>query len=114
MVKRKSEEVDWTEYFHRIRGECPWSGANHYAGLIDFVNYEDGVEPLGHFTARVYEIHGYSPRRMKLLCDKLMATRPGETWLYSHPRYTDLSTPVPALIQQSTETLEAIRRRRDK
>jgi hypothetical protein len=104
-----SAEVDWGEYFHSIRKACPWSLAAWNKGLISITKWRRQVIDLEPYSARLY-IVDLNPRRLKKLCQQLDQDLKYE-WLWSHPRYSTNSTPLPVLIQQDRAELNAIRDR---
>lgn len=103
-----SVEVDWAEYFQSIRRVCPWSFSAWQQGLIKIEKWRNRVIDLEPYAARVYVVEKLNPRRLKKLCQRLDQD-PDCEWLWSHPRYSGNSAPVPILIQQSRKELNAIR-----
>lgn len=107
-MARNHQSVDWTLFFQQIRPVCPWSGQAHSRGEIDITTGRV-VKPLGHYSARVYVLKNWKPRRLKKLADKLDRIDVESEWLWSHPRYKHNSTPQPVLIQQNRQELNRIR-----
>lgn len=110
--KRKSpleEEVDWAEYFHKIRSVCPWSLAAWRRGLIDITDYSQGIKPLGDFHARVYVLD-LKPKAVKKIADDLDHRDTVCEWLWSHPQGGGAySAPRPCIIQQDSKWLQELR-----
>lgn len=103
-----SLEIDWSEYFHSIREQCPWSYGYWHKGLIDIVEYRNfEPQPLGAFEARVY-ITDFGGHQLEQVCDRLDQSQEYE-WLWSEPGYGPYATAVPCLIQQWREKLSKIR-----
>ena len=107
-MARNHQSVDWTKFFQLIRPVCPWSGQAYSQGQIDITTGRV-VKPLGLYSARVYVLKNWKPRRLKKLADRLDRSDPDSEWLWSHPRYRHNSTPVPVLIQQNRQELNRIR-----
>lgn len=103
----KVEDVNWSEYFKSIRVECPWSWAAYQRGLIDIVNWEDRVIPLGSYAARVYVIED-TEEVIQGLCQSL--DYGVDEWLFSYPGYGPWAAPVGILIQQNRQQLNDIRK----
>lgn len=107
MEQAKSHQsVDWLEYFKSIRRECPWSLRAYEQGLIDIVEYQGQVIPLGRYSARVYTINA-PEATVEAICASLNYGQ--DEWLFSYPGYGPYATPVSVLIQQDRKTLESLR-----
>jgi len=109
VVKRRSVEVNWQEYFESIQPVCPWSISAYRKGEIAIHYGFRDIAPLDGYQARLYIVK-HSPRLCKLHTDRLNLARPHEEWLWSHPSYGNYSTPVPVFIQQDRATLERLRK----
>lgn len=104
---RSHPSVDWAAYFKSIRVECPWSHSAYARGLIDIVQYQGQVIPLGQYQARVYVVDASDSELEALSC----ALDHGEDeWLFSYPGYGAWATPVRVLIQQNRAELNQIRK----
>ena len=103
----KAADVDWLEYFKSIRTECPWSYQDYVKGLIDIVEYQGEVMPLGSYSARVYVINA-STDTVEALCHGL--NHGEDEWLFSYPGYGSWATPVSVLIQQDRQRLSTLRK----
>lgn len=110
MVKNQKnpEEVDWTRYFNQIQGVCPWSLGAWQTQSIDIVKWSKEIKTLNPYRARVYTFKHITPRRLKKICGQLNEKYQDE-FLWSHPRYLNMSTPVPVIIQQDRLELAKIR-----
>jgi hypothetical protein len=100
-------EVNWEEYFQKIRRVCPWSWAEYRKGRIDIVAGNE-TQPLGNFAARIYIVDIRDHNELEEYHDYLNETTEDE-WLYSHPYYGGNSTEIPVLIQQDAKLLENAR-----
>jgi len=100
------QSVDWTGYFQSIRTECPWSHRAWQQGLIDIVEYQGQVLPLGDYEARIYLVTA-SNSTVEALAAGL--DHGEDEWLFSYPGYGPFAAPVPILIQQNRARLQALR-----
>ena len=105
---RKSQEVNWEEYFQHIKPVCPWSGAALKKGELKITQWSGEIEPLGNNQAIVYICPNYNRRRLKKLCKKLNLSYEYE-WLWSEPKYGKFGSPIPILIQQDRRKLFDLR-----
>lgn len=103
----KAADVDWSEYFYKIKSHCPWSWSAWQNNLIDVGKWQGKVIDLEPFQARVYIVKGLNPRKLKKLCQQL--DQGCYEWLWSHPKYGAQATPVFCLIQQDRTQLNSIR-----
>lgn len=103
-----ANNIDWRSYFFAIRKVCPWSWAAHQKGLIDVVDYKQERYPLKKYEARVYIYHT-NPHTLKKTANHYNYEHHDEEWLWSHPKFSVNSTPVPCMIQQDRKRLESIR-----
>ena len=101
------EEVNWDQYFQKIRKVCPWSWSEYRKGNIDIVAGTN-IVPLGDFAARIYIVDISNAEELEEYHDYLNDTTDDE-WLYSHPLYGGNSTEIPVLIQQDAELLRRAR-----
>lgn len=116
------EDVNWTSYFAKIRGVCPWSYAAHMNDNILFIDYSEHTFNTWRILfgsskheAFVYKCPGKSVEWLSNKCDQL--NQPNQTdqtnqtseWLWSHPAEGGDSTPVEVLIQQDKQLLEQLR-----
>jgi hypothetical protein len=103
-----AEDVNWSEYFAKIKSVCAWSGSAYRKAQIDF---HVGLDPktLDQYSARIYILNNTKPRLLKKLADRMQQTRPDELWFFSYPTYGKFATPVNCLIQQDRYQLESIR-----
>ena len=88
---------------------CPWSLSAYRKGLIDIVRwrgYRLVLEPP--LEARVY-ICDLNHRKLKKLATDLENRDTENEWLWSHPNFNNMSTPVPCLIQQNRQRLAELR-----
>jgi len=116
VVKKEAKEVNWTAYFAKIRGVCPWSYAAHMKNNILFVDYSETTfntwamlfGASGH-EAYVYKCPGKSVDWLNSKCDQLNQTHQNSEWLWSHPAEGGDSAPVEILIQQDRQLLEQLR-----
>jgi hypothetical protein len=106
-VVRKSQEVNWEEYFQHIKPVCPWSGAAHKKGEIKIIQWPGEIEPLGNNQAIVYICPNYNRRRLKKLHKKI--DNGDYEWLWSEPTNGPNASPVPVLIQQDKRKLFDLR-----
>lgn len=104
---RSHPSVDWAAYFKSIRVECPWSHAAYVKGLIDIVQYQGQVIPLGQYQARVYVVNA-SESSLEALAQTL--DHGEDEWLFSYPGYGKFATPIKILIQQNRAELNQIRK----
>lgn len=101
--------ADWNKYFRDIKSVCPWSYSAWKKQEIQITNWHSHILELGSYQARIYIAPKHKPRQLKKIADRLNTQRQHEEWLWSHPQYANNSTPVPVLIQQDRERLEAVR-----
>jgi hypothetical protein len=104
----KAADVDWSEYFLKIKSQCPWSQPAWSKGKIDIARWSGKVVDLGVYSARVYTVKNKNRRRLKKLCKQL--DQGVCEWLWSYPGYGAYATPVAVLIQQNRAELDAIRK----
>lgn len=116
VAKKDQKEVNWTSYFAKIRGVCPWSYAAHMKDNILFIDYSSTTFSTWAmlFTASKHEAFVYKcPEKtvdwLNKTCDQLNQTYQTSEWLWSHPEEGGDSTPVPVLIQQDRELLAQLR-----
>lgn len=108
-VEAASKDL-WSEYFHSIRSQCPWSWAAWRKHQIDIQPWRGQLIDLDpSIQARVYVCKKLNARQLKKLCNRLDQSEVYE-WLWSHPKYGQGSTPWPCLIQQDRQQLAQIRR----
>ncbi len=110
--EKVQEEVNWTKYFAKIKGVCPWSYRAHMKETILFIDYSDVTINtwqmfLGatHFEAFVYKCPDKSSKWLTDKCAELNKKHTKYEWLWSHPEHGGDSTPIPVLIQQDRELL---------
>ena len=114
VIKRKrkkvqKEEVNWLDYFESIKVVCPWSLQSYRQGKIEFVEFNGAFDmEIGNWEARVYCVDR-KPRLLKKWSDRLNQQDSKCEWLWSHPSYGHHSAPVPIIIQQPRERLDALR-----
>lgn len=118
MEKKVAEEVNWTSYFAKIRGVCPWSYRAHMAEKILFVDYNEvefntwkSLFHSSNHEAYVYKCMGKTSDWLNSKCDQLNQTDQKSEWLWSHPIEGGDSTPVPVLIQQDKQILADLRKK---
>jgi hypothetical protein len=104
----RAADVDWEQYFYKIKEVCPWSWAAWRQGLIDIKKYNKTMEPLAGYQARIHIVK-LNRRRLKKLAQQLDQGQYEVLW--SEPTYGKYATPVACLIQQDRRTLNAIRER---
>ncbi len=116
--KKAQEEVNWAEYFAKIRGVCPYSYKAHMSDKILFVDYSDKdfetfakLYGLTEHEAFVYKCYAKSGKWLNEKCDEMNVLLAQCEWLWSHPDYGNDSTPIPVIIQQDKQTLESIRKK---
>lgn len=130
MAKEKVDlkEVNWLEYYTKIRKVCPWSYRSYKMGGIITIPYnsvtfdtfasafsvcksEDGV----HTDCFVYVCEGKSPQWLEAKVKELQRVDKwsDSEWLYSTPDDDDEgnATPVPVIIQQRKAQLEQLRQK---
>jgi hypothetical protein len=100
------QSVDWDQYFHSIRAECPWALQAWRQGQIDIVTYAGEILPLGPYQARVYMVSAPT-ETVEALCHGLNYGK--DEWLFSYPGYGEFATPMAVLIQQDRERLAVLR-----
>jgi len=115
VVKRRRKKADaednllWEEYFHKIRGVCPWSWSAWQRGKISIQSWQGVVEDLGTYEARVYVHTHASSRLLNKLCDRFNELYDKYEFLWSHTRHGGDSAPKNCIIQQDHAFLNAIR-----
>ena len=102
------EQVNWEEYFQKIRRVCPWSWVEYRKGNID-IAVGNTPKPLANFAARIYIVDIVDHNELEEYHDYLNDTTDDE-WLFSHPYYGGNSTGIPVLIQQDAKLLENARK----
>jgi len=114
--KKVQEEVNWTKYFAKIKGVCPWSYRAHMKDTILFIDYSDVTIntwqlflDATEYEAFVYKCPGKSSKWLNAKADEMNAKYKKHEWLWSHPEHGGDSTPIPVLIQQDRETLTKLR-----
>lgn len=111
MVAHQNAEVDWCQYFEKIRSVCPWSRSAWSANKIKIRKWNGEIERLNDLQAIVYLVN-YNPRRLKKLADRLNTNDEIYEWLWSHPQGGgEHSTPQACLIQQDRHFLDSLRNR---
>ena len=106
-------DVDWWEYFARIRTQCPWSWHSWQHGGIDIQAWQGHGVPIEGFDARVYMVRDPGQDVTALAQQQDLQDTECE-WLFSHPGYGLWATPVPVLIQQPRQRLAELRQQLDK
>ena len=105
-VVRNPLRSEWTEYFARIKTQCPWSYPAWLRGQIDVVQWTGEIIPLGDYQARMYLVD-LSDEELEKKAEELDH---GEyEWLFSYPGYGEFATPVSVLIQQDRKVLNDLR-----
>lgn len=130
MVNEKvdQKEVNWLEYYTKIRKVCPWSYKSYTMGSIITIPYnevtfntfatafsvcksEAGVQT----DCFVYVCEGKSPQWLEAKVEHLQSVDKysDSEWLYSTPDDDDEgnATPVPVIIQQQKAQLETLRQK---
>jgi hypothetical protein len=105
---KSHQSVNWTEYFNNIKSQCPWGYHAWSQGLIDIVEYQDVILPLGRYQARIYYLNTDNSI-VTAIAEGLDLTDPLCEWLWSYPGYGTWATPVSCLIQQNRQHLNQIR-----
>lgn len=115
MAERKTAEVNWAEYYARIRSVCPWSYRAFLQDRILVVEYsEEAVNNMVSHTdydAVVVTCVNKTSDWLEQTSDRLNEQQPQSEWLWSHPEHGGDSTPIPVLIQQDRKTLTELRDR---
>jgi hypothetical protein len=113
--KRKTIEEDkWDEYFHYIKGECPWSLSAWKRGTLLITHWKGKPVELGDLEGIVYVHTNASARLLKKLEQRLNSRDENCEYLYSHPTFRHYSAPFPCLIQQDRAYLRYLRDKLDK
>lgn len=110
---RNLQNVDWCQYFHSIRQQCPWSWRAWQQDQIQVMPWRGShnVDPLGHhWQARVY-VCDCSQAHTRRMANRMNQLWPEDEWLWSYPGYGAWATTVPVLIQQSRARLHELRSR---
>jgi len=115
-VVKGQEEVNWSQYFDKIKGVCPWSRRAFMNDNILFVEYGDKTFNTWRkfFSAVKHEAFVYKCREktsdwLQSKCDYMNKIDTTSEWLFSHPDGGENSTEIPVLIQQDREQLEHLR-----
>ena len=104
-----ADAVEWANYFNSISDVCPWSKAYWRQKKIDICVWNNRIDPLGDYAARVYVYSDATAHQLESIMEEKNVERPDEEWLFSHPDFGNNSTPVPVLIQQDHHMLTKIR-----
>jgi len=114
--KKAQEEVNWAEYFARIRGVCPWSYKAFMNDNILIINYGEAdfitfAKLFGHskHETYVYKCIGHTSEWLNAKCDEMNVLFNHCEWLWSHPEYGGDSPDIPIIIQQDKKQLEQLR-----
>ena len=107
-------EVDWHAYFEHIKSVCPWSWSAWNRGEVDIVRWKQQIASLDHYQARIHLAPNHSRRMLKNITGHLNESYPEWEWLWSEPSYGVYATPVRCIIQQDAQTLDTIRKNREK
>lgn len=107
--RKKIREANWQEYFQRIQGVCPWSWRAWKNEKISILSWDGNIESLGAYDAKVYVHINASPRLLNKLATKLGKIHTDCEFLWSHPRYKGVSSPLPCIIQQDKVYLLELR-----
>jgi len=120
----KAEEVNWLNYFQRIRPVCPWSYKAFMREGIHIFEYQPNLFNVWRQTfhtrrqhgqpqpeAYVYTAEGYDSEYLENLTEQYNALDDGCEYLWSHPSHGGDSTPIPVIIQQDRATLTDLRLR---
>jgi hypothetical protein len=113
------KEVNWEEYYARIKSVCPWS---HRAFMNDkILVWEQPHKTMktvsGTFDSTDYEAFVYvfkkaTPQELEELVTAYNEYRPNSEFLWSHPQADSgdgNSTDVPVIIQQNKKVLTDLR-----
>jgi len=122
VAKAKAEEVNWQNYFERIRPVCPWSYSAFMREGIHIFEYQPNLFNVWRQTfhtrrqndkpqpeAYVYTAEGYDSEYLENLTEQYNALDDGCEYLWSHPSHEGDSTPIPVIIQQDRDTLTDLR-----
>lgn len=110
-------EVNWPEYFCKIRNVCPWAYRASMDEKILVLEYDPKVLDTfisafsaSKFEALVVTCAGKSNKWLEQMCDKHNALQDTVEWLWSSPdQGGENSTPLPCLILQDADILEDLR-----
>lgn len=113
------KEVNWEEYYARIRSVCPWS---YKAFMNDKILVWEtptktwktisGTFDSTDYEAFVYVFDNATPDELDNRVTEMNAYRPNSEFLWSHPKADSgdgNSTDIPVIIQQDKKVLTDLR-----
>ena len=113
------KEVDWADYYARIKSVCPWSYKAFMNDKIlvwksphNTMKTISGTFDSTDYEAFVYVFDNATPKELDAKVIEMNAYRPNSEFLWSHPQADSgdgNSTDVPVIIQQDKKILNDLR-----
>jgi hypothetical protein len=115
----EEKEVNWAEYYARIKQVCPWSYKAYMTDKIlvwkspyNSIKTLSGIFDSTSYEAFVYVYRDHTPEQLDKLVIEMNKYRHKSEFLWSHPEADSgdgNSTDIPVIIQQNKKVLNNIR-----